>query len=544
MILESIPVIPTTIQAKAQPTFEWRPLYLFNLYRLVIVTVFTATFIAGVSPGFLGQFDGRLFLVTTWFYLGLSLLNIVTIQSQWPRFSLQVLTQILIDIFVITLLMHASGGVNSGLGTLLVVAIAGGSLLAVGRTAFFFAAIASLCVLVQVTLMDIYDWSFGTSYTHAGLLGVTFFATAFLAFVLAQRVRISEALAKQRGLHVQYLARLNAQIVQHIQSGIIVIDVKGYIRLFNEAARRLLGLTEQPEGQLLTTIVPELARRLANWQKGQSTMPPLFHTYTGEVEILATFTALKDQEGTLTTLVVLEDATLMTQRAQQLKLASLGRLTASIAHEIRNPLGAISHAGQLLTESVISSNEYHKRLTQIIVDNAQRVNTIIENVLQLSRQKTIDTQCFNLYAWLVAFTEEFISFQGLASTDIIIHTQKRNLIVCFDPSHLYQVINNLCENGLRYSQGTPRLELHTGVSEESARPYLDICDHGTGMTKEIQRQIFEPFFTTETMGSGLGLYIAREICEANQAALHMISNTPTGCCFRIYFSEYNKHSLD
>lgn len=523
--------LPAEDSKQAVP--DWNPLYLFNIYRLVVASVFLGSFLAEVSPSFLGKFDERLFIIIGWLYAGFALLSELTIQKRWFSFNVQVLNQVLVDIYAITLLMHASGGVNSGLGMLLVVAVAGGSLLTEGRTAFFFAAVASLCVLVEVTLADMYDWFSNTSYTHAGMLGITFFATAFSAFSLAQRVRATETLAQQRGEHLRYLAHLNAQIVQHIESGIVVVDVLARIRLFNEAARRLLGLKEQPHGRTLASVAPELAEQLKNWQNtgGHSTSPSLFRPALGEVEVLVTLTELK-RAGSINVLMVLEEATLMVRRAEQLKLASLGRLTASIAHEIRNPLGAISHASQLLTESS-GLSAYQTRLTQIVVNHSQRVNTIIENVLQLSRRSPPNIQCFDLYQWLHAFVEEFIVQHALVSCDLLVHPPKTPVTVCFDPGHLYQVVSNLCNNGLRYSQGTPLLELSMGVSE---RPYLEVRDHGKGMNESVKTQIFEPFFTTDSKGSGLGLYIAREICAANQASLHLFSNTQTGCCFRIHFT--------
>ena len=515
------------------PIPDWNPLYLFNVYRLVVACVFLGSFLAEVSPSFLGRFDERLFIVVGWLYAGFALLSEVMIQKRWFSFDVQVLSQVLVDICAITLLMHASGGVNSGLGMLLVVAVAGGSLLTEGRTAFFFAAVASLYVLIEVTLADVYDWFSNTSYTHAGMLGITFFATAFSAFSLAQRVRATETLAQQRGEHLRYLAHLNAQIVQHIESGIVVVDVLARIRLFNEAARRLLGLKEQPHGRTLASVAPELAEQLRNWQTsgGHSLSPSLFRPALGEVEVLVTLTELK-RSGSINVLMVLEEATLMVRRAEQLKLASLGRLTASIAHEIRNPLGAISHAGQLLAESS-GLSAYQTRLTQIVVDHSQRVNTIIENVLQLSRRSPPNLQCFDLYQWLQSFAEEFIIQHSLIAQDLFIHVPQNPVTVCFDPGHLYQVVSNLCNNGLRYSQGTPLLELSMGINE---RPYLEVRDHGQGMSEEVKAQIFEPFFTTDTKGSGLGLYIAREICAANQASLHLFSNTQSGCCFRIHFT--------
>jgi len=540
-MLERTDITPTAVQIDSgTATVDWKPLNLFNLYRLTIAIAFVSFVLADVSPSFLGQFDSRLFLVTCWLYSGFAVLCIFTIEQRWPPFHVQVLGQVLVDIFAITVLMYASGGVKSGLGMLLVVTIAGGSLLTEGRIAFFLAAVASLCVLVQVALADIYYWFAYANYTHAGMLGASFFATAFLAHTLARRVRSSEALAKQRGVHLQYLAQLNAQIVQNIQSGIVVIDIVGRIRLFNEAARRLLGLNEQPNGRTLTSVAPKLAEQVSNWQKSGKATSPLFRPVAGEVDVIATFTEL-NRGGAISVLIMLEDATLTAQRAQQLKLASLGRLTASIAHEIRNPLGAISHAGQLLAESPRIFQE-DARLTQIIADNSQRMNTIIENVLQLSRRGQPNTQCFDLYTWLQSFVDEFIIQQDLTASDVVLHTNHPSLTVCFDPEQLYQVVSNLCENGLRYSQGTPLLELSIGVGVDTSSQFLDVQDHGQGMTSVVKAQIFEPFFTTESKGTGLGLYIAREICEANQASMLLLSNSSSGCCFRIHLSSEEKEN--
>jgi len=536
-MLERTHMTPTLVQVDTPTTTKpnnWKALYLFNLYRFTVPTVFVTSVLAGISPSYLGPFDERLFLITGCLYSAFAIICFFAIKQKWLPFNVQVLGQFLLDILAIMLLMHASGGVSSGLGMLLVVVIAGGSLLTEGKTAFFFAAVASLCVLLHVTLADLHDWFLDSNYTHAGILGISFFATAFLAHTLAQRVKASEALAERRGAHLQYLAQLNAQIVQHIQSGIIVIDIVGRIRFFNEAALRFLGLNEQPTDRTLSSVAPKLAEQVTNWQKSRRSVSPLFRPMAGEVDLIATFTELK-QGGTTNLLILLEDATLTAQRAQQLKLASLGRLTASIAHEIRNPLGAISHAGQLLAESTHISQEEH-RLTQIIAQHSQRVNTIIENVLQLSRRSHANTQGFDLHAWLQSYLDGFIILQDLSNADILLHSDYHTLMVCFDPDQLEQVIYNLCENGLRYSQGTPLLELTISVSQELNRPYLEVRDHGQGMTEKVKTQIFEPFFTTESKGTGLGLYLAKEICDANQASLQLWSTSNLGCCFRIYFS--------
>lgn len=519
---------------------DWKALFLLNFYRFSITFLLTGAFIVDIAPTFIGQFDKKLFLITGSLYLGFAVVNVFTIHRRWPSFNIQVFSHVLIDVLAITLLMHASGGVNSGLGVLLGVAVAGGSLLTKGRTAFFFAAIASISVLIHVTLEDFYHWQPTTNYTHAGMLGTTFFATAFLAYTLARRARTSEMLAHQRAISLQYLTHLNAQIVKHIKSGIMVIDIVGRIHLSNEAARLLLGLTHQPQDRTLAEVVPKLAECITQWRENSINISHLFRPENGEVDVIATFTELRDA-GAISVLIVLEDATLVTHRAQQLKLASLGRLAASIAHEVRNPLGAISHAGQLLAELPdLPANS--SRLIRIIVAQSQRVNTIIESVLQLSRREPPRTESFDLRTWLQTFVEDFNLQHTLAVDDIVIRADHQPCIVQFDPSQLTQVVNNLCENGLRYSLGKPLLTLTIESNLESNHIFLDIRDYGTGMNEETVMQIFEPFFTTEPKGTGLGLYISREICEANQATLHLPLNAENGCCFRINFARIGEQT--
>lgn len=521
--------------ATAVPS-DWKVLLPFNGYRFLIALLLTGAVLTGKAPSFLGEFNRPLFLSVGWIYLGFAVSSSFTHYYRWPAFTVQVIGYVLIDILAITLLMHASGGINSGLGVLLGVVVAGGSLLIGGRIAFFFAAVASLSVLIHVTLEDIYHWQETTNYTQAGMLGTTFFAIAYLTYILAKRARASETLAQQRALALHYVTRLNAQIVQHITSGIIVIDMVGRIRLSNEAVRLLLGLSQPlPEDSTLVSTVPELAQRLAEWRTHSRRASYLFRPTTGEVDVMATFTELRGA-GTVSVLIVLEDATLVTHRAQQLKLASLGRLAGSIAHEIRNPLGAISHAGQLLAESVpLSVNQ--ARLARIIVEHSQRVNDIIESVLQLGRRESPNLQTFDLVEWLKLFVDDFISQANLTADDIVIRANHLALWVRFDPAQLAQVVSNLCENGLRYSRGKPLLELTLDLNPESQHVYMEIRDFGTGMDEATALQIFEPFFTTEPKGTGLGLYISREICEANQATLHLPLNSKNGCGFRIHFAK-------
>ena len=255
---------------------------------------------------------------------------------------------------------------------------------------------------------------------------------------------------------------------------------------------------------------------------------------------MASFAAIGTQasDGVL---VFLEDASGLAQRAQQLKLAGLGRLAASIAHEIRNPLGAISHAGQLLDESN-NLDKGDRRLTHMIRDNAERMNAIIEDVLQLGRGKPAEPERVALAPWLDGFVTDFVTTNVSARDTIAVSVEPEDLEVRFDPNQLRQVVWNLCENGLRHGNGGPGLELKARMGEQTWRPYLEVQDHGEGIPVEVEEQIFEPFYTTRVDGTGLGLYLARELCEGNQASLNLMRGQQGGR-FRITFSHPGRQDM-
>lgn len=514
---------------------EWRPLRYFNLYRATVAGLFTLLAVEHFAPRVFGQSDPRLFVVTAISYFVFSIAASFTIRARWPAFDVQVFLQVLADIVAITLMMHASGGVAGGFGVLLVVAVAGGSILTQGRIAILFAAMASLAVLLQQVYSYFYDPFPVSQYTQAGVLGVAFFATAILAFTLARRIRTSEALAAKRGVDLENLAQLNEHIIQRMQSGILAVDGGGIVRLINYSARALLGAANSGPGMGLRFFSPELAELFKRWSEDSSRTTHVFQPARMQVEVMASFAGLgrSARDGAL---VFLEDVSAMRQRAQKLKLASLGRLTASIAHEIRNPLGAISHAGQLLGESA-GLSAADQRLTQIVKDNCQRMNGIVENVLQLSRRNASVPESFELKAWLDSFAGHFADTVGINGAQITVTVEPPELRVRIDPSQLQQVLQNLCENGIRHSEDGSGLSLVAGMHPESERPYLDVIDQGEGMSEELVDQIFEPFFTTASAGTGLGLYIARELCESNQASLNLVSTGRGGSRFRITFSD-------
>lgn len=518
----------------------WQPLHYLNIYRLVLAGLFLVLVVWDETPRPLGETNMALFRAAAAFYFVFGIVSVIAARLRRPDFDTQVLVQIYVDIFTISLFMHASGGVSSGFGMLLIVAIAGGSILTQGGVALLFAATASLAVLGQ----QYYGWAtaqfYAASYAHVGMLAAAFFATSYLTYASAQRIRASEALAAEREVDLANLAQLNEHIIRRMQAGILAIDAEGHIRLMNRSAQQLLGVSRESGGKQLTQVLRGLAELMQEWRDDMSHATHIFRPEGTEMKVMASFAAIGDQasDGVL---VFLEDASGLAQRAQQLKLAGLGRLAASIAHEIRNPLGAISHAGQLLDESS-NLDKGDRRLTHMIRDNAQRMNAIIENVLQLSRGKPAEPESVVLSQWLNGFVSDFVTTNVSAKGAISVKVEPRNLSVRFDPNQLRQVLWNLCENGLRHGNGNPGLELNAGLGETTGRPFLEVQDHGDGIPSEVEEQIFEPFYTTRVDGTGLGLYLARELCEGNQASLNLMRGEE-GSRFRITFSHPNRQDV-
>jgi two-component system, NtrC family, sensor histidine kinase PilS len=512
----------------------WKALRYFNLYRIILSSLFVVLLWTNSLPSPFGGYQPRLFAVALGSYFVIAIIVQFAAEHRTIPYKIQVVGQVLFDILTITVLMSTSGGVNSGFGMLLVVSVAASSLLITGGTAIVLAAIASLAVLGS----EIYALEHAlvpkASFTQGGLLGATFFATALLSHALASRIRQSEALAAQRGVDLANMARLNAHIVQRMQSGIIVLDPERQVRLVNASALALLGLSGPCQGEHLARITPELYEHVCSWLKQPHPAARLMCPVSRETDLLISMADLGPGPSA-GILIFLEDAAVTRQRAQQLKLASLGQLTASIAHEIRNPLGAISHAGQLLSESSSRPPE-DQRLTRIIKEHSERINRIIENVLRLGRRDNPVPESFPLGPWLQSFVEEFTEYKRLSPVQITLNIEPADIEVRMDRSQLHQIVWNLCENGLRYSRGTPLLELQGGLKSISERPYLDVIDHGPGIPLDLADHIFEPFVSRNSTGTGLGLYIAGELCECNQASLSLHANTDQGCCFRINFA--------
>ncbi len=547
----------TNISSGGQPLFSyekapyvgyqasWRHLGWFFSFRLLLAGVLVLVFFLEPVPRVLGSSFPALFSVVSINYLVLVAASGLLMHWRVPNAEQQVHVMVFIDIVAVTLLMHSSGGMTSGLGMLLLVSIIGGSLLMAGQAALLFAALASLAILGEQVYAQITHSPAAPAFFQAGILGASFFAVALLAHVLSLRIRETEQLATQRGLDLANMAELNEYIIQHMRTGILAVDDQRKIHLVNNSARELLGTPRIAPGQSLASACAPLAEQLEkSSREDYRRKTEVFRAVPGGRDVKPGFAQL-GSSGAVGTLIFLEDNAGVAQQAQQIKLASLGRLTASIAHEIRNPLGAISHAGQLLDESP-DLTQSDRRLTEIIHSNSGRVNGIIESILQLSRREPSRTRLIDLCGWLTEFGEEFKRDYGLDADTLRVNTEGNDILIRADAGQIRQVLTILCENSLKHGtlDDRPlRIYVSGGLVPATRGSVVDVTDNGPGIEAEVVRQMFEPFFTTRNTGTGLGLYIARELCECNQVRLEYIPVSEGGSCFRISFPDPRKREL-
>jgi two-component system, NtrC family, sensor histidine kinase PilS len=526
-------------RAVDEPDISWRVLTTLNIFRLMIAAILLVLFFAGDDqPPFGGRLP-PLFTASASAWLVFSVVLAIALQRRFAAYSMLGLTASIVDIAAVVLLMYSSEGTSSGLGGLLVVFVSAGSLVLPSRLPGVIAAAATLGILGQEFFAGLQGYA--SSYPGAGLLSATIFAMALAVRPLARRIEMSEALARQRGVDLQNLSELNEYIVQHLRESIVVIDAENRVRLNNSSAAQLLGIRESMRGRNISRLTPALSDYIERWRSDPA-LPshPEITLVSGEhsVRLTAHLAPLaKDQDRRGPALIFLEDSSLMNARVQQSKLASLGRLSASIAHEIRNPVGAMSHAAQLLAET--AANDTDRRLTEIIQTHSSRVSHIIDNVLQLSRRESSRPERLALKPWLEDFSREFTRTLELQEGELSLDAVPEDLYVRMDPSHLRQVLWNLCDNAVKYASETGGIlvELHAGGVQGTSRPFLEVRDHGHGVDPATAEKIFEPFFTERPGGTGLGLYISRELCELNRATLIYLDRPGGGAIFRIVFAD-------
>jgi two-component system sensor histidine kinase PilS (NtrC family) len=512
----------------------WRSLQTLSATRVVIALVLLAylSFDSRTAHG-PGQ---TLYLQICLLYLALALGFALAAVYAQRRFALQLLSQIACDLAIISLLYLAGGGMRSGLAILYLFPLAGLAILAPLVLALFGASLVALFLLGD-SAWQIFLADSDRDVMQAGLYGAAFLSAVLLVNRLAARLIGQQELASRRGIEIGVQQAVNQLVMANIGDGILIVDADGQVLAGNPAAQQMLGLVGAQLRFRLSAAVAlaPLAQAYADWRADPAratvflTIKPfndaalegLSAAWSARRELAAHLKvrfAGADTDGldAARSVIFLQDVSAIENQAQQLKLASMGRLTASIAHEVRNPLSAIGHATALLGEDL--ADPVHQRLLKIVGDNVTRVNRMVEDILQLSRKAQPQAEPLALDLLLAELRAEFIDLHKLAP-DILGLAVAPGTEVRFDALHLRAVVLNLLNNAVRYASGGPgsiRLDV---VCDQAQRLELHVQDDGPGISPEVRAHLFEPFYTTSSKGTGLGLYLARELCLNNEARL-------------------------
>ena len=523
----------------------WRPLRVLALARIAVAGVIMLGFVgAAGAPMMVEAARPELFLEICWLYLAAAAGAFVLTSFRRFAFPAQVYLQILGDIAAIGGLIYAAGTLSGGLTVLMLVAVAGGSLLVGARSGAFFAAVGTVVLLGDQAMLHVEGLSEPHGYTQAAAVGVGMFTTALVGALVARRARDNELLAVRRGVDVADLETLNTRIVQRLERGVVALDSAGRVRLMNRAARELLDVHPEASRPTLAEVSGPLAERHDLWRATWEADDQPFTSGRQNVEVMPRFLPL-GQGGSSGTLIFLENLSELRAQIQQAKLASLGRLTASIAHEIRNPLGAMMNAAQLLAEA-----EYLKdgdrRLLEIIRTQGQRLNNTVESVLQLSRRGPVRQERIALHDWMRNVLAEWREQLGKPARAFELEVAAEPVHVQVDPQHLRQVLDNLARNALEHAgrDGVfPRVQVRL-LRDTAGQAVVEVEDNGPGVDPSVRESIFEPFVTTRSRGTGLGLYLCRELCEANRARLDLADGAHGGARFRITFARVAEQEED
>ena len=564
------------------PQNMWRPLALFNLYRLLLgglLLVLSALYGAALSPDAHEQSE---FFWVGASYTFLVLVSVLAVSWRRPSPGWQLAFQVCTDILCLTLLAYFSGGVQSNIAMLLLVSLAFAGLISHGRITLLYAALASIALLLEHAYSVLTREAAAAQFFQVGILCISYFALAWLAHTLSRYALISEKLATLRGADLASMAEANRLMIHDMPDGMLVVDERGQVRQSNPGASRLLGFAFAPDKQVgLAECSPLLEALYAAWRQNpqlgaeiQQSLPQSagfasnvsevqsrhgaaepsgagatashllpqsagFASNVSEVHLPRTNSAVRvrflriGSETFWGAVVVLEDVQRVQEQARQVKLAALGRLTANIAHEVRNPLSSISYAAELMREGEHEPSQV--RLLQLIMENTSRLDRIVQDVMQLNRRDRVQAETLDLTGLLPGFVEALCLTEQVEPVLFALQLPPAGEIR-FDRGHFEQVLWNLCRNALRYSHRRAGSVQLRAARAEGGSMVLEVEDDGPGVAPDALPKLFEPFYTTDSRGTGLGLYIARELCEANGARIEYRRGTGGGACFRIAFA--------
>ena len=498
----------------------YRLLSIYNVYRATLALGLLApSIINGWADSVLnGYHTGIIWLAGIWLTSAVVIGRLIATSTPWVEGM--ALAVVLLDLVAVAVLVQLGSGLSEGLPLLYLVTVAAGAVLITQRlTATAIAALASLAVLLG-TAAKLSSGAVTTGeWVYAGLLGGLSFALSLFLQHIVTRLTSAEERVETASSHIATLEELNHQIIADMTTGVCRVTANNFVIPMNDAAVRLLGLAVERSLQPLGTVSPALEQYVAKWRLRENpNVQPIVIECSGR-HILPKLLHLGSQFEADVILAV-EDFTAVSETAQMMKLKSLGKLTASIAHEIRNPLTAISHAIQLMEEPIADPDEA-ATLRQIVLNNTGRVNDIVENILQLSRSQATAQQAIDLGTWLPTAISEYEQTHS-ERVNVTLRMPDKALLIRFDSGNLRRVLTNLLDNAIRHAyqetgQRAAAIEVTDDTSSNSI--YLDVIDAGSGVPEEHLDRLFEPFFTTRPEGSGLGLYLSRELCAANRSTL-------------------------
>jgi len=508
---------------------DWPVIRLLNSYRLVVVFALAVVYFLIPGQASLGSRSATFFEVSLAVYF-CSIVGFIMLESrQWLHITTQFFLQTYIDILCVVAFIYASGGIESGVGSLLLINIALLSQLSTTRYALLFAAIATSTLLSSELFAALLYGRWAADFERTALLGFLLFTTAWLLTVPLRRLmqrELAQPTKNRAVLEAHEIATLNEEIIRELDSGVLVLNAQYQVVLINDVARSMLGgeFTQLPVhlSRLCIGLMDSLE---ANRTDVNASAEAFIVEATGQ-DVLPYFARL----STGGYLVRIDDHSAIRQQFQQLKMASLGRLSASIAHEIRNPLSAVSHATQLLQESS-QMDEVDQQLLAIAQNNTRRINRIIEDVLQLSNRQQVRRDTLDLTSALEDFRIRFENESLRAGSTLTVNVEP-GLVAVFDPDHLDQVLWNICTNALVHNQA---IDINLTINAFKDTPnstVIDVIDNGQGIADLDRQKLFEPFYSTHHDGCGLGLYIIRELCELNKADI-LCMEADVGAHFRI-----------
>ena len=503
-------------------TEEWneqvdRIPWLLNVCRLTILLSMFVLYMMSVfseNAGLKKMVPPTIFYIWAAVYAGITLISII--RPHWVRQENDKLpnASAVVDIVMIMALVYLTGGIGTGIGILVLPFVATSCMLSYGRFPILYAGFTTVCILCVMFLSDqlslnVETWDGRNIGTAIMLIGASF-AVAYLTSYSATFLRDATASARKHKRNYNRVRGLNQLVLNRVQEAVIVIDPELKVWLFNRQAKNYFsGLAAEHKEPIFEDLV---ARWLLNPEKPFEADIHL-HRFSMHVRAVP----MVQEDGKLL-MLFLRSLREIAAEAMATKLASLGQLTANLAHEIRNPMSAIRHANDLLQENI--EDPVSKKLHGIIDSNIRRIDKMLEDVSTLNKKDNLGRESINLMKFWLAFKQEFTLNNPSSVGCIKMEMQGKNLTVTADPMHVQQIMWNLCNNAWRHStKGSDAIQVSIKPSGK-LNVSIVVSDDGPGAAPEIRNQLFEPFFTTEKGGTGLGLYVARELAHANLGQLH------------------------